>query len=52
MKPKIYKIYTRELAIRIASLHNRVPIETAKKYTDSELTEVLRQLGLVANFQR
>lgn len=50
MKTKIYKVYTRELAVRIAANHNCVSIETAKKYTDSELKEVLRQLNLKANF--
>lgn len=50
MKTKIYKCNTRELAVRIAANHNGVSIETAKKYTDSELKEVLRQLNLKANF--
>lgn len=34
---------SRERAVVIAANHNCVPIEVAKKYTDSELKEVLRQ---------
>lgn len=44
--PKVSK----ERAFRIAANHNCVPLEVAKKYTDSELREVLRQLKLKANF--
>ena len=44
--PKVSK----QRAIQIAADHNRVPLEVAKKYTDSELREVLRQLKLKANF--
>lgn len=44
--PKVSK----ERAIRIAANHNCVPLEVAKKYTDSELREVLRNLKLKANF--
>jgi len=41
---------SRERAITIAMNHNCVSRETAEKYTDSELKEVLRQLKLKANF--
>lgn len=41
---------SRERAVVIAANHNCVDIETAKKYTDSELKEVLRALKLQANF--
>lgn len=49
MKTKTYKV-SREKAISIAMNHNCVNRETAEKYTDSELKEVLRQLKLGANF--
>ena len=41
---------SRERAIQIAANHNRVSIDTAQRYTDSELKEVLRALKLKANF--
>ena len=41
---------SRERAIQIAATHNCVSKETAMKYTDSELKEVLRHLKLKANF--
>lgn len=49
MKRKIYKV-SKERAITIAANHNCVSPEIAKTYTDSELREVLRHLGLKANF--
>lgn len=49
MKRKIYKI-SKERAIEIAMNHNCVSREVAKRYTDSELKEVLRHLKLKANF--
>lgn len=44
--PKISK----ERAVQIAANHNCVPLEVAKKYTDSELREVLKHLKLKAKF--
>ena len=41
---------SRERAIQIAANHNRVSIEVAQRYTDTELKEVLRQLKVKANF--
>jgi hypothetical protein len=49
MKTNIYSV-SRERAIKIAANHNCVSIDTAMKYTDSELREILRQLKLKANF--
>ena len=49
MRQKIYKV-SRERAITIATNHNCVSKETAAKYTDSELKEVLRQLRLKPAF--
>lgn len=49
MKTKKIKI-TRERAITIAMDHNCVSRETAEKYTDSELREVLRHLRLTPGF--
>ena len=49
MRQKFYKV-SRERAITIASNHNCVSKETAAKYTDSELKEVLRQLRLKPAF--
>ena len=49
MKTKIYKV-SREKAIQIAMNHNCISKETAERYTDSELKEVLKQLKLQANF--
>ena len=40
----------RQRAIEIAANHNCVAIEVAQNYTDSELKEVLRHLGLKADF--
>lgn len=44
--PKVAKVR----AIEIAMNHNCVSREIAENYTDSELREVLRALGLKANF--
>lgn len=44
--PKVSK----DRAIQIAANHNCVSLEVAKKYTDSELKEILRQLKLKENF--
>lgn len=44
--PKVSK----QRAIEIAMNHNCVSVEIAENYTDSELREVLRVLGLKANF--
>lgn len=41
---------SREKAIEIAMNHNVVSREVAERYTDTELKEVLRVLGLKANF--
>ena len=49
MKTKTYKV-SKEKAIQIAMNHNCISRETADKYTDSELKEVLKQLKLKANF--
>jgi hypothetical protein len=49
MKKKVYKV-SKERAIEIAMNHNCVTRDTAIKYTDSELKEVLRHLKLQANF--
>lgn len=49
MKTKTYKV-SREKAIQIAMNHNCVSMETAERYTDSELKEVLKQLKIQANF--
>lgn len=49
MKTKIYKV-SREKAIQIAMNHNCISRETAAKYTDSELKEVLNQLKIKADF--
>jgi hypothetical protein len=49
MKTKIYKV-SKARAIEIAMNHNCVSHETAERYTDSELKEVLRQLKLKADF--
>ena len=49
MKTKTYKV-SKEKAIQIAINHNCISRETAEKYTDSELKEVLKQLKLKANF--
>ena len=46
---KQFKV-SRERAVVIAANHNCVDIETAKKYTDGELKEILRSLKLQANF--
>jgi hypothetical protein len=37
-------------AIEIAASHNRVPLEVAARYTNSELKEVLKQLSIAAGF--
>lgn len=42
---KTTKLVTRERAVEIAAQHNGVSIETAQRYTDSELQEVLRQVA-------
>jgi hypothetical protein len=39
---------SRTRAQEIAANHNRVSIETAQNYTDSELKEVLRHLKIYA----
>lgn len=51
MKPihKTPKV-NRQRAIEIAANHNCVSKEIASSYTDSELREVLRHLGLKAGF--
>lgn len=49
MKQKIYRV-SKERAVTIAANHNCVSTEIAKTYTDSELREILRHLGLKANF--
>lgn len=49
MRPKIYKV-SREKAIQIASFHNCVSMETAEKYSNSELKEILKHLKLKAKF--
>ena len=49
MRQKTYRV-SRERAITIAANHNCVSKETAAKYTDSELKEVLRQLRLKPAF--
>lgn len=49
MRQKIYRV-SREMAITIAANHNCVSKETAAKYTDRELKEVLRQLRLKPAF--
>ncbi len=41
---------SKEKAIEIAMNHNCVSRETAERYTDSELREVLRVLRLKAKF--
>lgn len=41
-RKKTYKV-SKEKAIKIAMNHNCVSLEVAKRYTDSELKEVLRQ---------
>ena len=41
---------SRARAIQIAANHNRVAIQVAERYTDSELKEVLKQLNLKADF--
>jgi hypothetical protein len=48
-RTKIYAV-PKSRAIEIAMNHNCVSCETAERYTDSELKEVLRQLKLKANF--
>lgn len=49
MRGKIHKI-SKQRAITIAMNHNCVSQEIAEKYTDSELKEVLKHLGLKADF--
>lgn len=49
MKKKVYRV-SKSKAIEIAMNHNCVSREIAEKYTDSELKEVLRQLGLKGDF--
>ena len=46
---KTYKV-SRSVAINIVKNHLCITDEIAKKYTDSELKEVLKQLNLKANF--
>ena len=46
-KNKTYKI-SRLRAIEIASNHNRVSIDTASRYTTTELNEVLKHLKIKA----
>ncbi|MBR4886832.1 MAG: hypothetical protein IKU16_09475 [Muribaculaceae bacterium] len=41
---------SRARAIQIVANHNRVAIQVAERYTDSELREVLKQLKLKADF--
>jgi len=47
MKKKTYKI-SKTRAIEIAKNHNKVSQSVAKRYTNSELKEVFRQLGIKA----
>lgn len=49
MKKKVYRV-SKSKAIEITMNHNCVSREIAEKYTDSELKEVLRQLGLKGDF--
>lgn len=42
----------RKRAVEIAMNHNCVSREIAERYTDCELKEVLRQLGLKADFEK
>lgn len=54
MGEKTYKV-SRQRAIQVAAQHNKVSIEVASRYTDSELKEVLAQLSgrflkMVADF--
>ncbi len=49
MRTKRIKV-SRERAIELAMNINGISREVAKKYTDSELKEVLRLLKLKANF--
>ena len=44
MGTKTYKV-SRQKAIQVAMMHNKVSKEIAEKYTDSELKEVLRHLS-------
>ena len=49
MKTKIYKV-SKERAIEIVANHNCVSLDIAKRYTDSELREILKQLKLKSDF--
>lgn len=49
MKRKVIKV-SKERAIQLAMNTNGISRDTAEKYTDSELKEVLRLLKLKADF--
>lgn len=36
---------SREKAITLVANHNNIPLDIAKKYTDSEIKEVLKQIS-------
>jgi hypothetical protein len=46
MKKQIY--ISKERAVKIAMMHNCIDRATAERYTNSELREVLRHLGIKA----
>lgn len=51
MRRRLYNIgVSRSRAIEIAMNHNIVSRDIAENYTDCELKEVLKQLGLKAKF--
>ena len=51
MMRRLYNIgVSRDRAIKIVMNHNIVSRDIAENYTDCELKEVLKQLGLKANF--
>lgn len=45
------KQITKKKAIEIAATNNCVAMEVAERYTDSELKEVLKQLGFKVAFK-
>ena len=50
MKRKLKPTVSKQRAIEITMNHNGVSREIAEKYTNSELREVLKHLGLRAGF--
>ena len=50
MKRKLKPTVSKQRAIEITMNHNSVSREIAEKYTNSELREVLKHLGLRAGF--